>query len=245
MEQTTKLSEKELHGIVRDNIIKEMLRQRIDVEYCIRRLLDIDTAALAKDEHSRDVLDDAIRNVAQCLCEYTETNNDLNNIEKKMDTNKIEQKTTGPIFYMIKGDKFDVEISRQEGNLNGFEFIPHSISLSEYRSDIKGITRNLLTLDTEIIRRITYFGKPTKITNVHTNQDIIDFITEFNDINPTFIKVYEYDTNGETVMLTTFYYPHIVSANLLQLSNTDSDEKNYKSIPLKISFDSMTNEHIV
>lgn len=238
-----------------------------DAKYCIERLLKLKTDELTKDEKSKEIIDDCVRNVAQYLTSIIERqqmvndivdsvynemaahyNNNLSNIKETMsEQKKIEEKITagmpsGPIYNMIMANKFDVMFTRETSEIGGYEFIPHWFSIADYYTDINSLSTNRFYLNAEVVKKTTYIGKPTKITNVFLNQEIIDFVNEFNKAKPEYFAVREYDNNDTPVIETHFYNPHIISANFCQLS---TDKDGFKSLQFVFSFDRMENFSLV
>lgn len=153
-----------------------------------------------------------------------------------------EQKTIptpqGPTYNMIKADKFDVNVSLMPNN---FEFVPHKVSLSAYKTDINSLEANTLCLEAELIKRTYFIGKPTKITNIWKNQDVIDFIEDFNGMQPEFLSIKEFNNNDEAAIISTYHYPYITSVKFCELSTDKTDQ--YKTLKFTMRFDSMDNNY--
>lgn len=238
-----------------------------DAKYCIEQLLKLKTDELARDEKSKDIIDDCVRNVAQYLTSIVERqqrvndivesvykemaahdNNNLSNIKETMsEQKKIDEKITagipsGPNYHMIMANKFDVMFTRETPEIGGYEFIPHWFSVADYYTDINSLSTNRFYLNAEVVKKTFYIGKPTKITNIFLNQEIIDFVNEFNEAKHEYFAVREYDNNDTPVIETHFYNPHIISANFCQLS---TDKDGFKSLHFVFSFDRMENFSLV
>lgn len=238
-----------------------------DAKYCIERLLKLKTDELTKDEKSKEIIDDCVRNVAQYLTSIIERqqrvndivesvykemtahyNNNLSNIKETMsEQKKIDEKITagmpsGPIYNMIMANKFDVMFTRETSEVGGYEFIPHWFSVADYYTDINSLSTNRFYLNAEVVKKTTYIGKPTKITNIFLNQEIIDFVNEFNKAKPEYFAIREYNNNDVPVIETHFYNPHITSFNPCQLS---TDKDGFKSLQFVFSFDRMENFSLV
>lgn len=285
------------------NKLKSVHIEPLDIdgaEYCIKRLLDLNTEEVAKDEKSQTIIDDCVRNVAQYLtsivekqkkrseivdrvfkklfyysCEGIRPNGDgtctylhsdeymdehpdeqmeyktvgnINNIDKtktmdiqNFDIQGIEpvDKPSGPIYHMVKANKIGLTFSCEE-ELNGYVMTPRWVSIADYYTDINSVSTNRLYLNAVLSKKITYFGKPTKITNILTNQEVIDFVNHFNEVKPDSITFTEYDTNDAPVLETVYKNPHILTVNFCQLS-TDRNEDEHKSLQFTITFDEMEN----
>ena len=182
--------------------------------------------------------------------EYRTVGNN-NNLDKSetMDTKKIENKITetgdekvvlpsGPTYHMIMSNKIGLIVQTEPDALDGFELIPHSVSVPDYYVDIKSISANRLHLNAELIKRTFYFGKPTKISNIFTNEEVLDFVNKFNTAKPAYIRVAEYDNNDNPVIESTYTNPQIAAVNFC---NLDIKNDGYKSLQFMMTFDEMEN----
>ena len=161
----------------------------------------------------------------------------VEDIEKVENNNEKVVLPTGPTYHMIT-NKIGLLVQTEPGALDGFELVPHLVSIPDYYVDIKSISSNRLRINAELIKRTFYFGKPTKISNIFTNAEVLDFVDKFNTAKPAYIRVIEYDNNDNPVIESTYTNPQIASVNFCQLAVMNDG---YKSLQFVMTFDEMEN----
>ena len=158
--------------------------------------------------------------------------------QKKIDEKITTGMPSGPTYHMIVSNKIGLLVQTEPDALDGFELIPHSVSVPDYYVDIKSISANRLHLNAELIKRTFYFGKPTKISNIFTNEEVLDFVNKFNTAKPAYIRVVEYDNNDNPVIESTYTNPQIAAVNFCNLGIKNDG---YKSLQFMMTFDEMEN----
>ena len=194
------------------------------------------------------------------------TDNNFSKTIKEMDyinQNKIEDKVItnndtvsmplpghnplhGPHYNYLIENKLDIVIApvTDENNeeFNTYTMKPHSFMLSAFRTDTQSLQSNTIHVSAELVKKNVYFGKPTVYTNILTNQQVIDYVNQFNALRPEYIKVLEYDNHNEDPTIeTTYYNPRINTVSLCDINVQEDETEHNKTIYFTISFDTMDN----
>lgn len=151
----------------------------------------------------------------------------------KKDDVKDSKIVNGPVYDIIKSNAFKVRFSDElmTPYINVLGISKPKIDL---RSSIQ--ENKQIKMYVSYINKRIYFGKPTVITNVVLDSDIISMLYEFNNKRPEYIEVTEYNEYDVERIITRYENPYITE---VEFSANDSLDEGEKYIILTIEYDSI------
>lgn len=144
-----------------------------------------------------------------------------------IDTINIADKPTspifnGPVYDIIRSNAFKVIFSEEFMtpyiNIIGVSKPKFDLTTNEYMNDP-------IKLCVSYINKKMYFGKPTVITNVALDSDIIKMAYEFNDKRPEFMEVIESNESDVERIITKYSCPLITDIEFSPNDKYDEEEK--------------------
>lgn len=143
------------------------------------------------------------------------------------------------VYNMVKSGAFKLYIMPEE-EMNNMDIIPHWISLPTYKTNTRAMDDFNLIIDGELIRKTTYFGKPTKITNSLTWEEIVQFVDDYNQQNVECLTIREFTEDGLLTLETKYFNPQITSVSM---GNHMKDGTENKTLMFNFSFSDFINNH--
>ena len=140
---------------------------------------------------------------------------------EKTEVSKPVPNWTGPNYVLIREDGFEVEFPSWDSlySLHVTKFVKPSWNVLT-----ETFTKNVVSVTGSLRKTEVFIGRPTRISNTCTDQDVFKFAAEFNKMKPKNVCIKE-KVEGNTVLRTLFYDPVIVQVRLGKFRKTEGDEQ--------------------
>lgn len=160
---------------------------------------------------------------------------------KKTEESKAGPVFSGPKYVLIHSDDFSVEFPSWNSD---YSLEVTKVIKPTWDAFTESFAKKVLVISGSLRKTEVFIGKPTKISNISTDNEVATFVKEFNEMKPKHVCLIEY-CDGVPLLSTLFYDPVIAQVRLGKFKKTEGDAQSpEKTFEFVIYFNGYKNERI-